>query len=183
MPGPSTSPVARLHRGDAAASDRSARSRQRQPARQKFLARLQGEITKRGVIDVLRNGIKHGPARRGPLLRHAIAGQSKAAERFAPIASASRASSATAATRRARARPRALHQRPADRHLRAEEQPDQADRRGRGRAVQARPRPARAAVPVRPLRGALRGGRPRSALLHPPQGQGVVVPAVQPRME
>ena len=31
------------------------------PVRQKFLARLQGEITKRGVIDVLRKGIKHGP--------------------------------------------------------------------------------------------------------------------------
>ena len=31
------------------------------PTRQKFLARLQGEITKRGIIDVLRNGIKHGP--------------------------------------------------------------------------------------------------------------------------
>ena len=30
------------------------------PTRQKFLARLQGEITKRGVIDVLRKGIKHG---------------------------------------------------------------------------------------------------------------------------
>jgi type I restriction enzyme R subunit len=30
------------------------------PARQKFLARLQGEISKRGVIDVLRHGIKHG---------------------------------------------------------------------------------------------------------------------------
>ena len=30
-------------------------------ARQKFLARLQGEITRRGVIDVLRHGIKHGP--------------------------------------------------------------------------------------------------------------------------
>ena len=30
-------------------------------ARQKFLARLQGEITRRGVIDVLRQGIKHGP--------------------------------------------------------------------------------------------------------------------------
>jgi len=29
-------------------------------ARQKFLARLQGEITRRGVIDVLRRGIKHG---------------------------------------------------------------------------------------------------------------------------
>lgn len=31
------------------------------PTRQKFLARLQGEISKRGVIDVLRRGIKHGP--------------------------------------------------------------------------------------------------------------------------
>jgi len=30
------------------------------PTRRKFLARLQGEITKRGTIDVLRNGIKHG---------------------------------------------------------------------------------------------------------------------------
>lgn len=30
-------------------------------ARQKFLARLQGEITRRGVIEVLRKGIKHGP--------------------------------------------------------------------------------------------------------------------------
>src|SRR5207244_11407381 len=30
------------------------------PRRQRFLARLQGEIAKRGVIDVLRHGIKHG---------------------------------------------------------------------------------------------------------------------------
>src|SRR5215216_1367122 len=30
------------------------------PTRQKFLARLQGEISKRGVIHVLRHGIKHG---------------------------------------------------------------------------------------------------------------------------
>jgi type I restriction enzyme R subunit len=29
------------------------------PTRQKFLARLQGEIAKRGVIDVLRHGVKH----------------------------------------------------------------------------------------------------------------------------
>jgi type I restriction enzyme R subunit len=29
-------------------------------ARQKFLAQLQGEVTRRGVINVLRNGIKHG---------------------------------------------------------------------------------------------------------------------------
>jgi type I restriction enzyme R subunit len=31
------------------------------PTRRKFLARLQGEISRRGAIDVLRNGIKHGP--------------------------------------------------------------------------------------------------------------------------
>ncbi|KQP55047.1 type I restriction endonuclease [Methylobacterium sp. Leaf108] len=31
------------------------------PARQKFLARLQGEVGRRGVIDVLRHGVKHGP--------------------------------------------------------------------------------------------------------------------------
>ena len=31
------------------------------PRRRKFLARLQGEITKRGTVDVLRRGIRHGP--------------------------------------------------------------------------------------------------------------------------
>jgi len=31
------------------------------PTRRKFLARLQGEISKRGSIDVLRHGLKHGP--------------------------------------------------------------------------------------------------------------------------
>lgn len=32
------------------------------PNRVQFLHRLQGEVAKRGVIDVLRNGLKHGPA-------------------------------------------------------------------------------------------------------------------------
>ena len=31
------------------------------PTRRRFLARLQGEIAKRGIIDVLRQGLKHGP--------------------------------------------------------------------------------------------------------------------------
>ena len=31
------------------------------PTRRGFLTRLQGEVAKRGVVDVLRNGIKHGP--------------------------------------------------------------------------------------------------------------------------
>ena len=33
------------------------------PTRRKFLARLQGEITKRGTIDLLRKGLNHGPHR------------------------------------------------------------------------------------------------------------------------
>ncbi len=31
------------------------------PTRDQFLARLQGEVAKRGVIDVIRQGVKHGP--------------------------------------------------------------------------------------------------------------------------
>ena len=31
------------------------------PARRRFLSRLQGEVAKRGTIDVLRKGVKHGP--------------------------------------------------------------------------------------------------------------------------
>ena len=31
------------------------------PSRRRFLARLQGEVAKRGTIDVLRKGVKHGP--------------------------------------------------------------------------------------------------------------------------
>src|SRR5918996_5532107 len=34
---------------------------QESPTRRKFLARLQGEISKRGTIGVPRRGIKHGP--------------------------------------------------------------------------------------------------------------------------
>jgi type I restriction enzyme, R subunit len=34
---------------------------QESPTRHKFLSRLQGEVSKRGVVDVLRRGIKHGP--------------------------------------------------------------------------------------------------------------------------
>jgi type I restriction enzyme, R subunit len=53
------------------------------PARQQFLARLQGEITKRGVIDVLRHGVKH----RAHAIEHFFGtptpGNAKAEERYA----------------------------------------------------------------------------------------------------
>ena len=52
-------------------------------SRQKFLARLQGEIGKRGVIDVLRHGIKHGQHDVDLFYGTPSPGNAKAAERFA----------------------------------------------------------------------------------------------------
>ena len=53
------------------------------PTRHKFLARLQGEIGKRGVIDVLRHGVKHGPHDVDLFYGTPSPGNAKAAERFA----------------------------------------------------------------------------------------------------
>jgi len=53
------------------------------PTRQKFLARLQGEIGKRGVIDVLRRGVKHGAHDVDLFYGTPSPGNLKAAERFA----------------------------------------------------------------------------------------------------
>ena len=57
------------------------------PSRQQFFHRLQGEVTKRGVIDVLRKGIKHGPTSVDlyfgiPTPGNASAGDLHAANRF-----------------------------------------------------------------------------------------------------
>jgi type I restriction enzyme, R subunit len=53
------------------------------PPRLKFLARLQGEIAKRGVVDVLRQGIKHGPASVDLFYGTPSPGNARAVERFA----------------------------------------------------------------------------------------------------
>ena len=50
--------------------------------RQKFLARISSEIAKRGVIDVLRNGIADGPLRFEMFYGTPSPGNAKAAERF-----------------------------------------------------------------------------------------------------
>lgn len=56
---------------------------QANPRRTQFLHRLQGEIAKRGVVDVLRGGIKHGPAHADLFYGTPTPGNVKAAERFA----------------------------------------------------------------------------------------------------
>jgi type I restriction enzyme R subunit len=52
------------------------------PARHKFLARLQGEVSRRGVIDVLRRGVKHGPLDLDLFYGTPSPGNSTATERF-----------------------------------------------------------------------------------------------------
>src|SRR5262249_51579348 len=52
------------------------------PTRRKFLSRLQGEISKRGTIDVSRNGIKHGPHHLELFYGTPSPGNEKAKERF-----------------------------------------------------------------------------------------------------
>src|SRR5581483_10606794 len=53
------------------------------PKRLQFLHRLQGEIAKRGVIDVLRNGVKHGPSSVELFFGTPTPGNVKAEELFA----------------------------------------------------------------------------------------------------
>ena len=53
------------------------------PPRLKFLARLQGEIAKRGIVDVLRKGIRHGSAAVDVFYGTPSPGNAKAIERFA----------------------------------------------------------------------------------------------------
>jgi len=53
------------------------------PKRLQFLARLQGEIAKRGVIDVLRQGVKHGPASVSLCYGTPTPGNTRAEELFA----------------------------------------------------------------------------------------------------
>ncbi|MBF0192746.1 MAG: type I restriction endonuclease subunit R [Magnetococcales bacterium] len=53
------------------------------PKRFQFLNRLQGDVAKRGVIDVLRRGVKHGPATVELFFGTPSPGNPKAVERFA----------------------------------------------------------------------------------------------------
>ncbi len=53
------------------------------PARRKFLARLQGEITRRGTIDLLRHGVKDGPHHIELFYGSPSPGNPAAAERYA----------------------------------------------------------------------------------------------------
>ena len=69
------------------------------PARRKFLARLQGEVSKRGLIDVLRKGVKDGPHHVELFYGTPSPGNPPPLNATPRTASRPRASSATAVTR------------------------------------------------------------------------------------
>jgi len=99
------------------------------PTRRKFLARLQGEITKRGTIDVLRHGVKDGPHHVDLFYGTPSPGNAVAPSATRRTASRSRGSCATAATRRGAHWTWASSLTAYVTTFRVEEQPHQADGR------------------------------------------------------
>ena len=142
------------------------------PTRRKFLARVQGEINKRGTIDLLRKGLKHQSHRLDlfygtPSADNVAARQLYRQNRFSVTRqlhySRDNAQLALDLCLFINGLPVATFE--------LEEQLDQTDGRRRGRAVQARPQSERAAVQAGPLPGPLRGRRPRGAVLYRAGGQ------------
>jgi type I restriction enzyme R subunit len=96
--------------------------------RLKFLTRLSAEIRDRGVIDVLRKGVAHGPVHFNMFYGTPSPGNAKAEALHAQNRfSITRQLAYSMDAPRTRLVP--VHQRSADRNLRAEEQPHQADGR------------------------------------------------------
>ena len=127
------------------------------PTRRRFLARLQGEVTKRGTIDVLRGGVKHGPHQIDLMYGTPSPGNEKARVQYRQNRfSVTQAAPLQQRQRAACPGPVPVHQRPAGRHLRAEEQPDEADGARCHQAVQARPQSNGETLRARPLPGPLR---------------------------
>ena len=151
------------------------------PKRTQFLHRLQGEIAKRGVIDVLRNGVKHGPVSLDLFYGTPTPGNVKAEKRFA--------ANLFSVTRQLRYS-KDETQLALDLGLFINGLPvatfelkNRLTKQTVDDAVQQYKRdrePEGTAVSVRPVHGALRGGRPGSADVHAPEGQGFVVSALQP---
>ncbi len=70
------------------------------PVRRKFLARLQGDISKRGTINLLRHGLKHGAHHIDLFYGTPSPGKARLRIDIVPTVSASPASCVTAAPRR-----------------------------------------------------------------------------------
>ena len=154
------------------------------PARRKFLARLQGEITKRGTIDVLRHGIKHRSLDLDLFYGTPSDGNERAKERFEQ--------NRFTVTRQLRYS-RDESQRALDiglfinglpvftfelkNNLTKQTVSDAVEQYKKG------PQSQGEALRTRTVRRPLRGRRERDPVLQPSEGEGIVVPPLQPRLE
>ena len=143
------------------------------PTRKQFLSRLKREITNRGIIDILRKGIKHGPNDLTLFYGTPTPGNTAAEQRH-PTEPVLRDPSPPVQLQQPELPgPGAVHQRPAGGHHGAEE-PLHRARRGRcRRTVSDLPQPPRGPLSVGPLRRPLGRRRRGSGILHPAQGQPV----------
>ena len=98
------------------------------PKRTAFLARVQGEITKRGVVSVLRRGIKHGPATIDLFYGSPSPANARAQEQFqANIFSVTRQLAYSRDATKLALDLAAVYQRPASSYSRTKEPPYQAN--------------------------------------------------------
>ena len=113
------------------------------PTRSQFLARLKREVRSRGIIDMLRKGISHHQHHVDLFYGTPTPGNATAEERYTENRFSVTRQLGYSNDERQRALDLAtLHQRPAHRHLRAQEQPHQADGERRRPAVPASPQPS-----------------------------------------
>ena len=113
------------------------------PTRRQFLARLKREIRNRGIIDVLRTGTNHHQHHVDLFYGTPTPGNTAAEARYAQNRfSVTRQLRYSNDEKTACPRPSALHQRPAHRHLRDQEQPHQANGERRRPAVPTNPQPS-----------------------------------------
>jgi type I site-specific restriction-modification system R (restriction) subunit len=150
------------------------------PKRAQFLARLQGEIAKRGVIDVLRTGVKDGPAHVDLFYGSPSPGNTKAEELFAKnIFSVTRQLRYSCdETQLALDLGLFINGLPVatfelKNNLTKQTVADAV------RAVSARPRPARAALSSSAAAWFTSPSMTTRCASAPPQGQGLLVPALQ----
>ena len=147
-------------------------------------ARLSNEIGKRGVIDVLRKGVEHGPLHVDLFYGTPSPGNAKAAELFAQnrFSVTRQLRYSTDETQRAldlclfiNGLPIATFE--LKNSLTKQTVEDAVEQYKRDRD------PREMLFRVRPLRGAFRRGRQRGAHVHRAEGKGLVVPAVQQGLE
>ena len=143
------------------------------PTRRQFLNRLKREISNRGIIDILRKGIKHGPNDLTLFYGTPTPGNTAAEQRYQLKPVLRHPPTAVQLQQPEPPGLGAVHQRPAGGHHGVEEPVHWARRGQRRRTIPDLPQPPGGPLPARPLRRPPGRGRRGGGILHPAKGQTV----------